>query len=102
MLRSIVLGRCTRTFFPTVFVVVGRAREWPSQSQNESPIADAPRPTYIKVHRKYLDPATLDHYGLPWDIVSRVDSQGSCNCLRSKRAYLIDFWCIERYKSNDY
>ena len=25
------------------------------------------RPTYVKVHRKHLDPETLDVYGLPWE-----------------------------------
>ena len=28
---------------------------------------DLSRPTYIKVHRKWLSPDTLDHYDLPWE-----------------------------------
>lgn len=30
-------------------------------------IQDLNRPTYIKVHRKYLSPDTLDAYDLPWE-----------------------------------
>ena len=30
-------------------------------------IMDLTRPTYIKVHRKYLSPDTLDLYDLPWE-----------------------------------
>lgn len=30
-------------------------------------IMDLSRPTYIKVHRKYLSPYTLDAYELPWE-----------------------------------
>lgn len=30
-------------------------------------IMDLTRPTYIKVHRKYLSPDTLDVYDLPWE-----------------------------------
>jgi hypothetical protein len=36
----------------------------PSERVNIQP--KVKRPTYIKVHRKYLDPETLDEYGLPW------------------------------------
>ena len=28
---------------------------------------DLTRPTYIKVHRKYMSPETLDEYKLPWE-----------------------------------
>ncbi|KAL8970662.1 MAG: hypothetical protein Q9183_001410 [Haloplaca sp. 2 TL-2023] len=35
---------------------------------NEPPkVVDLNRPTYIKVHRKYLSPDTLDAYDLPWE-----------------------------------
>ncbi|KAL8703378.1 MAG: hypothetical protein Q9201_003434 [Fulgogasparrea decipioides] len=30
-------------------------------------IVSLDRPTYIKVHRKHLDPRTLNDYGLPWE-----------------------------------
>ncbi|KAL8739049.1 MAG: hypothetical protein Q9181_000231 [Wetmoreana brouardii] len=30
-------------------------------------IVSLDRPTWIKVHRKHLDPRTLDDYGLPWE-----------------------------------
>ena len=30
-------------------------------------LMDLTRPTYIKVHRKHLSPATLDAYNLPWE-----------------------------------
>ena len=29
-------------------------------------IMDLQRPTYLKVHRKHIDPLTLDEYELPW------------------------------------
>lgn len=32
-----------------------------------SSIQEKKRPTYIKVHRKYLSPDTLDHFALPWE-----------------------------------
>ncbi|KAL8656992.1 MAG: hypothetical protein Q9226_002363 [Calogaya cf. arnoldii] len=32
-----------------------------------STVFDASRPTYLKVHRKHLEPATLDAYELPWE-----------------------------------
>ena len=35
--------------------------------KQEKKIMDLSRPTYIKVHRKYLSPATLDAYELPWE-----------------------------------
>ena len=31
------------------------------------PSLDLSRPTYIKVHRKHMDPETLDEYELPWE-----------------------------------
>ncbi|MCJ1243676.1 hypothetical protein MMC30_000873 [Trapelia coarctata] len=33
----------------------------------KSPPSAHIRPTHIKVHRKHLDPRTLDAFGLPWD-----------------------------------
>jgi len=33
----------------------------------QPPRFDPARPTYIKAHRKYLDPRTLDAYSLPWE-----------------------------------
>lgn len=35
--------------------------------KHEKKIMDLTRPTYIKVHRKYLSPETLDVYHLPWE-----------------------------------
>ncbi|KAL9600123.1 MAG: hypothetical protein Q9219_003379 [cf. Caloplaca sp. 3 TL-2023] len=33
----------------------------------QTKVVDLNRPTYIKVHRKYLSPDTLDAYDLPWE-----------------------------------
>lgn len=33
----------------------------------QTKVMDLSRPTYIKVHRKYLSPDTLDAYDLPWE-----------------------------------
>ena len=50
-------------------------------------IVDLRRPTYIKVHRKYLSPDTLDLYDLPWawDDVSDVRSQSEASANLKKR-----------------
>ncbi|KAI4171009.1 MAG: hypothetical protein LQ343_004546 [Gyalolechia ehrenbergii] len=34
---------------------------------DQTKVVDLNKPTYIKVHRKYLSPDTLDAYNLPWD-----------------------------------
>ena len=39
------------------------AARFPGKSSPSAP----PRPTYIKVHRKHLDPRTLDAFKLPWE-----------------------------------
>lgn len=33
----------------------------------QTKVVDLNKPTYIKVHRKYLSPDTLDAYDLPWE-----------------------------------
>jgi hypothetical protein len=43
-----------------------RSRSRNPQAEINVPRLDANRPTYIKVHRKYLSPDTLDAYNLPW------------------------------------
>lgn len=42
-------------------------KEGKGQHAGEKKIMDLTRPTYIKVHRKYLSPDTLDVYELPWE-----------------------------------
>lgn len=37
------------------------------ESRRISKVVNLSRPTYIKVHRKYLSPDTLDAYQLPWE-----------------------------------
>lgn len=37
------------------------------KKERETLAIDLHRPTFIKVHRKYLHPDTLDYYGLPWE-----------------------------------
>lgn len=50
-------------------------REAKGEKKEPKKIMDLTRPTYIKVHRKYLSPDTLDAYSLPWewDEVSELD-----------------------------
>lgn len=43
----------------------GKEKEHGGHKQKQ--IMDLSRPTYIKVHRKHLDPITLDEYELPWE-----------------------------------
>ena len=38
-----------------------------ARGSDKSTVYDPARPTYIKVHKKWLDPATLDAYNLPWE-----------------------------------
>lgn len=46
-------------------IVIARRRYLQSQiKKNCLPLS---RPTYIKVHRKHIDPITLDAYRLPWE-----------------------------------
>ena len=42
-------------------------QEGKGQKDKQLKIKDLTRPTYIKVHRKYLSPDTLDAYSLPWE-----------------------------------
>ncbi|KAL8835294.1 MAG: hypothetical protein Q9170_003380 [Blastenia crenularia] len=37
------------------------------QITEQTKVVDLNKPTYIKVHRKYLSPDTLDAYDLPWE-----------------------------------
>ena len=46
--------------------VLHRKREKRREGDREWAI-DLSRPTFIKVNRKYLSPATLDHFHLPWE-----------------------------------
>ena len=46
--------------------VLRREREQKRMPDREWAI-DLSRPTNIKVNRKYLSPATLDFYSLPWE-----------------------------------
>jgi len=43
-------------------------------SHDQSLAIDLQRPTFIKVHRQYLHPDTLDSYHLPWEWDSRDDN----------------------------
>ena len=55
--------------------VQGRAKQnsKPEQVGQQTHDASPPRPSFLKVHRKHLDPETLNTYELPWkwDEVSR-------------------------------
>ena len=42
-------------------------KEGKGANAGQKKIMDLTRPTYIKVHRKYLSPDTLDVYDLPWE-----------------------------------
>lgn len=44
------------------------------------------RPVYPKIHRDYIEPATLRHYDLPWEY-DRVSSSSSCEKLPSLLRY---------------
>ncbi|KKY27590.1 putative myosin heavy [Phaeomoniella chlamydospora] len=46
-------------------------KEKREKKQEESLAVDVSRPTWIKVHRKYLHPETLEAYGLPWDFYEK-------------------------------
>ena len=36
-------------------------------AERHTKVVDLPRPTYMKVHTRYIDTYTLDTYDLPWD-----------------------------------
>ena len=59
----------------------------PSNARHEehSTVVALNRPTYIKVHRKYLDPETLDVYEMPWE----WDDVSDDSCIVGIRAALI-------------
>ncbi|KAL8795228.1 MAG: hypothetical protein Q9195_002239 [Heterodermia aff. obscurata] len=60
-------------------------------------IMDLTRPTYIKVHRKYLSPDTLDLYNLPWqwDDVSNARSPSEAQANVKKRD--VNYIVIKRW-----